>query len=36
MKIKKCNKLAYNLYDKNNYVADIRTLEQALNYGLVF
>ena len=36
MKIKKCNKFAYNPYDKNNYVVDIRTLKQALNYGLVF
>ena len=25
--IKKCHKLAYNLYDKSNNVADIRTLK---------
>ena len=36
MKNKKCNKLVCNLYDKNNYVTHIRTLKQALNYGLVF
>ena len=35
MKIKKCNKLACNLYDKNNYVAHIRTLKQTANHGLV-
>ena len=27
MKIKKCNKLVCNLYDKNNYVAHIRILK---------
>ena len=35
MKIKKCSRLACNLYDKNNYVVHIRTLKQALNHGLV-
>ena len=36
MKINKCNKLVCNLHDKNNYVARIRTLKQALNRGLFF
>ena len=35
MKINKCNKLACNLYDKNNYVVHIRSLKQALNHGLI-
>ena len=35
MKIKKCSKLACNLYHKNNYVVHISTLKQALNHGLV-
>ena len=35
MKIKKCHKLVCNLYDKNNYVAHIRTLKRALNNGLI-
>ena len=35
MKIKKCNKLLCNLYDKNNYVTHIRTLKQSLNHGLI-
>ena len=35
MKIKKFKKLVYSIYDKNNYVVDIRTLKQALNYGLI-
>ena len=35
MKIRKCNKLACNLYDKSNYVAHIRTVKQALNHGLI-
>ena len=35
MKIKKSKKLVYSIYDKNNYVVDIRTLKQALNYGLI-
>ena len=34
MKINKCSKLVYNLYDKNNYVIHIRSLKQALNHGL--
>ena len=36
MKINKCSKLLCNLYDKNNYVVHIRSLKQALNYGLIF
>ena len=35
MKIKKCNKLVCNLYDKNNYVIHIRSLKQVLNHGLI-
>ena len=35
MKIKKGNKLVCNLYDKNNYVAHIATLKQALNNRLI-
>ena len=35
MKIKKCCKLVWNLYEKHNYVVHIRTLKQALNHGLV-
>ena len=35
VKIKKCNKLVCNLFDKNNYVVHIRTLKQELNHGLV-
>ena len=31
MKIKKCNKLVCNMYDKNNNVVHIRALKQALN-----
>ena len=34
MRIKKCNELVYNFYDKSNYVALKRTLKQALNHGL--
>ena len=30
-KIKKCNKLVCNMYDKNNNVVHIRALKQALN-----
>lgn len=29
-KIKKCHKLVYNLYDKNNYVAHIKTLKASI------
>ena len=36
MKVNKCNKFACNLYDKNNYVINIRTLKQALNNELIF
>ena len=35
MKIKKCNKLVCNLYDKKEYVVYIRALKQALNHGLI-
>ena len=35
IKVKKFHKLLYNLYDRNNYVAQIRTLKQALNDGLI-
>ena len=35
MKINKCSNLVCNLYDKNNYVAHIRSLKQALNHGLI-
>ena len=34
-KIKKCNKLVCNVYDKENYVVHIRALKQALNHGLI-
>ena len=34
MKIKKCSKLVCKLYDKENYVVDIRALKQALMHGL--
>ena len=34
MKIDKCKKLVCNLHDKKNYVVHIRSLKQALNYGL--
>ena len=35
MKINKCSKLVCNFYDKNNYVAHIRSLKHALNHGLI-
>ena len=35
MKIDNCKKLACNLYDKKSYVVHIRSLKQALNYGLI-
>ena len=35
MKINKCSKLVWNLYDKNNYVVHIRSLKQALDHGLI-
>ena len=34
MKVNKCKKLVCNLYDKKDYVDHIRSLKQALNYGL--
>ena len=34
MKIDKCTKLVYNLYNKENYVVNIRALKQALMHGL--
>ena len=35
MKTNKCSKLVCNFHDKNNYVAHIRSLKQALDYGLI-
>ena len=35
MKIDKCENLVCNLYDKKNYVIDIRALKQVLGHGLV-
>ena len=35
IKFKKCNKLACNVQDKENYVVYIRALKQALNHGLI-
>ena len=35
MKIKKCNILRCNLYDKKEYVVHIRTLKQPLNHRLI-
>ena len=35
MKIKKCNKLVCNLYDKKRIVGLIRALKHALNHGLI-
>ena len=35
IKVNKCNKLLCNLYDKKNYIVHIRSLKQALNYGLM-
>ena len=34
MKINKCKKLVFNLYDKKKYVVHIKSLKQALNHGL--
>ena len=34
MKVNKCKKLVCNLHDKKDYVDYIRSLKQALNYGL--
>ena len=36
IKIKKCHKLVCNLHDKTKYAVHVRTLTQALNYGLIF
>ena len=35
MTIDKCKKLVCNLYNKKNYVVQIRSLKQALNHGLI-
>ena len=35
MEIKKYEKFVCNIYDKSNYAAQIRTLKQALNHGLI-
>ena len=35
MKINKCDKIIYNLYDKNNYVVHIKLLKPALNHVLI-
>ena len=35
MKIDKCKKLVCNLYNKEKYVVQIRSLKQALNHGLI-
>ena len=35
-KINKCRKLLCNLYDKTNYVVQIRSLKQAIDHGLIF
>ena len=34
-KIKKCNRLVCDFYDKKNYVVHIKALNQALNHGLI-
>ena len=34
MKIDKCGKLVYNLYDSKNYVIHITAVKQALDYNL--
>ena len=34
-KTEKCNKLACNIHDKENYVVDIKAVKQALNHGLI-
>ena len=33
IKLKKCNKLVCNIYDKDNYIVHIRAWKQALNHG---
>ena len=35
IKIEKCNNFVCNLYEKNKYVAHMRTLKQELNHGLI-
>ena len=35
IKIKNCNKLVCNIYDKENYVVHIRALKEALNHELI-
>ena len=35
MKMKKCNILVWNLYDKKEYAVHIRALKQASNRGLI-
>ena len=35
MKINNCNKIVCNLYDKKDYVIQIKALKQALNHGLI-
>ena len=35
IKIKKCNELTRNLYDKKEYVVHIRVLKKASNRGLI-
>ena len=35
MKIDKCKKVVFNLYDKKDYIVHIRSLKQALNHGLL-
>ena len=34
-KIKKCNKLVCNIYDKENYVLHIKASKEALNHELI-
>ena len=35
MKIKKCNKLVWNLHDEKEYVVQIRALKQAMNHRII-
>ena len=35
MEINKCSKPGCSLYDKNNYIAHIRSLKQELDHGLI-
>ena len=34
-RIEKCNRLVCDFHDKKNYVVHIKSLKQALNYGLI-